>query len=165
MRGLLLLEKAFLAAACICCLGMTAALFVGAFARSFGIPIFFIDDVSTFLMSSSIFLGLAAVSASRSHIIAEFFTDLMSERLKRARVVLEDLVFIIYTGVLIWLTAGLAYSSYLGGSKSMGIVPVPLAIPQAIVVIGLIVLLLRSIANLIGASRRLRARDDKPQAR
>lgn len=134
---------------------MAGALFVGAAARSFSIPVFFIEDFSTFLMSTCVFFGLAAVTGARGHISAEFFTDLMSPGVKRARQVLEDAIFVVYAGALGAQVIGLAKSSYESGTQSMGMVPVSLAIPQTIMAIGVLALVARTIANLMMSIRDL----------
>jgi len=107
------------------------------------------------MLASASFLALAHTLRHGGHVRV----NLVSQRLpKGVQVVLEFLVLALsaaIVGFALWYMIDLTLQSYQYGDKSYGIIPIPLAIPQAIVSIGLAILLISLIDTmaLLGQKR------------
>ena len=137
------LDRAFLWLACLSVgliFGLTMAEII---LRRFGISLVFANDLQGFLMVFAVFLALGDVTQRREHMVADFFTALMPARVRRVLDVVCNLAAsAAYVLVLIWIVGDLAFSSYVDGQRSEGILRVPLVLPQALIVAGLAVMLL-----------------------
>ena len=141
------------------CLLISAQILLNGASRLFGpvlpttIPSY--ADFSGYMLASASFLALAHTLRYGGHIRV----NLVSQRLpKGVQVVLEFLVLALsaaIVGFALWYMIDLTLQSYQYGDKSYGIIPIPLALPQAVVSLGLAILLISLIDTmaLLGQKR------------
>ena len=114
-------------------------------------------EIAGFLLAAATFLALADTLAKNVHIRV----DLLTSRLPaRSREILEGVVALVAAGIAGFATfaiSGLALKSFDHGDLSYGMVAVPLALPQAMMALGLAVLVValldESISSFTGHTR------------
>ena len=97
-------------------------------------------EIGGYLLAAATFLALADTLARNVHIRVDLLTTRLPER---ARAVLDGVVALVAAGIAAfgaYATGALALKSYSYGDVSYGMVPVPLALPQATLALGLGVL-------------------------
>nr|WP_269751239.1 TRAP transporter small permease [Acuticoccus mangrovi] len=115
----------------------------------------FVSETTGFLMAALTFLALPEVTRRREHLTADFVVLMMSESLRRKiELLISPAVSAVYVAALIYTLWGLAYTSWLDGVRSEGITRTPLWIPQAVLLFGLAMMLLRLLVALVRAIRR-----------
>jgi len=122
-------------------------------ARLLGLPAHSWDEVATYCMAASAFMGLACTWRGGAHIRME----LLVVRLKgnAARVVeifalVTTLLTCLYFG---WFAAKFAWLSWTMNDVSQGLLPIPLWLPQSGMVVGLALLCLAITESLFDAVR------------
>jgi TRAP-type C4-dicarboxylate transport system permease small subunit len=119
--------------------------------RPLGLSIIFATDLYGFLMVAAIFLALGEVTRRREHISADFFVGLLRKRIQHlVEHVISPIATALYVTGLLWVMWGLALDSYIDGVRSEGILRLPLAIPQSVLLFGLLLMLLRLAVMLSG---------------
>ena len=99
-----------------------------------------IAEIGGYLLASATFLALADTLAKNVHIRVDLLTSRLPER---ARAILDGVVALFGAGIGgfgAYALGALAYKSFTFGDVSYGLVPVPLALPQATLAFGLGVL-------------------------
>ena len=99
-----------------------------------------IAEIGGYLLASATFLALADTLAKNVHIRVDLLTSRLPER---ARAILDGVVALFGAGIGCfgaYALGALAYKSFTFGDVSYGLVPVPLALPQATLAFGLGVL-------------------------
>lgn len=140
-----------LAAACI---AIIAALVTAQVAgRLAGVLVPGADDLAGYALMASSFLGLAYTLRAGGHIR---MTLLLRRSGPRARLGLEAACLgfgAIVTGYFAWHVVEMARDAWRFGDKSMGVLPIPLWIPQSVMALGAIVLCVAFVDDLAGALR------------
>jgi TRAP-type C4-dicarboxylate transport system permease small subunit len=117
--------------------------------RMFGGSIIIVSDMTGMLMAAMVFFALPEVTRRNEHIVADFLIDLMGERVRYLiQRFVSPMASFLYVAALVWLCYQLASSSYFDGVRSSGATRMPLAIPQAALVIGLFAMLVRLAVGL-----------------
>lgn len=99
-------------------------------------------EIAGFLLGAATFLALAGTLAAGVHIRVNLVTERLPER---ARDLLDGIVSFVAAGLSAYAAyalSGFAWRSYQYNDVSYGMVQVPLALPQAVMAFGLIVLTL-----------------------
>jgi len=99
-------------------------------------------EIAAFLLLGATFFGLAYTFWQGGHIRVTLVLQYLPKPLHRAMDTGATLVAAFITGFAAWQSARLALDSYDFGDLSIGMVPVPLWIPQAVMTLGLIWLLI-----------------------
>ncbi|MEX0604036.1 MAG: TRAP transporter small permease subunit [Marinobacter sp.] len=122
-------------------------------------------ELAAFLLLGATFTGLAYTFSQGSHIRVTLLLRLLPKPLQRWFDILAVLVAAGITGFAIWFGSSLAYDSYDFGDLSIGTVPVPLWIPQAVMVLGLAWLLIALLDALFAllSGRIPHLQDETPQ--
>lgn len=94
-------------------------------------------QIAAFLLLGATFFGLAYTFWQGGHIRVTLVVQNLPQALKRWMDMAVVAVAILITGYAIWFSARLALDSYDYGDLSIGMVPVPLWIPQLVMVLGL----------------------------
>ena len=133
--------------------------------NSLGLQVPGLAELAGFLLLGATFTGLAYTLTVGGHIRVDLLHRALAERVQRVMDVLVVVVALAITAYGTWFSVLLAYDSYDFGDVSIGMVPVPLWIPQAVMVIGLVWLLVALLDALIGliSGRITHLKDEAPQ--
>lgn len=110
-------------------------------------------DFSGFMLAGASFLALAHTLREGGHIRVNLVTQQLPVKIQ---MVLEFIVLILAIGVIgyaLWFMVQMVLESYHYNDTSPGIVPIPLAIPQSVVGLGLTILWISLIDTLFDLIR------------
>ena len=142
---------AVFAAACIALIGaLVTAQVVG---RLAGVLVPGADDVAGFALTASSFLGLAYTLRTGGHIRV---TLLLRRSGGRSRAGLEAASLAIgalVTAYFAWHVVEMTIDAWRFGDKSMGVLPIPLWIPQSVMALGATVLAVAFVDDLVEVVR------------
>lgn len=116
-------------------------------------------DVSAFLMGACFMLAAASALKEGSHVRVSGVADAMSPRGSRILDGVAAVVGLAITAVLTAALTEMAWLSFQRGSTSASVVRIPLAVPQAVLAAGSLLLTLQIVAQLlrvIGGARLAR---------
>lgn len=133
--------------------------------NSLGLQVPGLAEVAGFLLLGATFCGLAYTFSVGGHIRVDLVHRVLPPWLRRALDILVSAVALLVTLYDIRYSIRLAYDSYDFGDVSIGMVPVPLWIPQAVMVLGLCWLALAILDALTGlvTGRITHIKDEAPQ--
>jgi TRAP-type C4-dicarboxylate transport system permease small subunit len=121
-------------------------------------PNYWQDEAAVFLLVGATFMTAAYVQSQRGHVAIEAFTSLMSPVANRIRLWLVDVASLAFCGFFTWKSWTLAHEAYVDGQVSNSMWSPPLALPYALMALGMSLLcfqlLLQIILPLTGAQRR-----------
>lgn len=132
---------------------------------SLGLQIPGLAELAGFLLLGATFTGLAYTLMVGGHIRVDLLHRALPPGIQKTLDLLVTIIALAITGFATWYGILLAYDSYDFGDLSIGMVPVPLWFPQAVMVIGLIWLLVALLDLLIGliTGRITHIKDQAPQ--
>ncbi len=139
---------AIVAAACLALLAtviLAEVISVWAFNRSLE----FSWEYGAFLMAGAFFLGLGWTLQQGGHVRVGILAEHLPPTAARLLDLGASLIGLIIAGFLTMALAGLAWSSFVDGSRTFTATATPLAIPQGIITIGALILTLQLAARLI----------------
>jgi TRAP-type C4-dicarboxylate transport system permease small subunit len=96
-----------------------------------------LSELASFLLLGATFFGLAYTFWQGGHIRVTLLIQNLPASLRRVTDILVVLVALAITGFAVWYSVLLALDSYDFGDLSIGMVPVPLWIPQSAMALGL----------------------------
>jgi TRAP-type C4-dicarboxylate transport system permease small subunit len=118
--------------------------------RPLGLPYFFASEFGSSLMAWLTFFALSEVARRRNHISARFLVDLLPGRVRRVVDATFGGVFMfVYVALLFAVALDLAVTTHMDGTRSQGVMRMPIAWPQFGMVAALAVFVLRSLLNTI----------------
>lgn len=117
--------------------------------NALGLNIPGLSQLASFLLLGATFFGLAYTFWQGGHIRVTLLTQNLPAPIRKMMDMLVALVAIAITSFAIWYSIILALDSYDYGDLSIGMVPVPLWIPQSVMALGLIWLLVALLDALI----------------
>lgn len=131
---------------------------------SLGLQVPGLAELAGFLLLGATFTGLAYTLSVGGHIRVDLLHRVLPESIQKALDLLVTVIALAITGYATWYSVLLAYDSYDFGDLSIGMIPVPLWIPQAVMVVGLIWLLVALLDVLIGliTGRITHIKDEAP---
>lgn len=121
--------------------------------RALSIEFFLAGEANGILMSWMIFLAMAHVTRTRSHISLEFMERLVPTWLATTLRIFGYCVMLGYVAVLSWYCEQLAWSSYVNDVRSSSILRWPVIYAQLGVLVGLILMAVTQVLILIGDLR------------
>lgn len=132
---------------------------------SLGLQVPGLAELAGFLLLGATFTGLAYTLTVGGHIRVDLLHRALPVGTQRALDILVTVIALAITGYGTWFSILLAYDSYDFGDVSIGMVPVPLWLPQAVMVVGLGWLLIALLDVLIGliTGRITHIKDEAPQ--
>ena len=122
-------------------------------ARLLGRPAHSWDEVATFCMAASAFMGLACTWRAGAHIRMELLVARLTGRAARAMQVGALGTMLLACAYFAWYAAKFAWLSYTMNDLSQGLLPIPLWMPQSGMVVGLALLCLAVAESLLDALR------------
>ena len=117
-------------------------------ARLLGLPAHSWDEVATFCMAGSAFLGLAATWRAGVHVRMELLISRIPGAPGRAMQSVALAVTLLACGYFAWYATRFTWLSYSMNDVSQGLLPIPLWIPQTAMVAGLVLLCLAQAESL-----------------
>ncbi|HET8802305.1 MAG TPA: TRAP transporter small permease subunit [Marinobacter sp.] len=132
---------------------------------SLGLQVPGLAELAGFLLLGATFTGLAYTLTVGGHIRVDLLHRTLPASAQRVLDILVTAIALAITGYGTWFSVLLAYDSYDFGDLSIGMVPVPLWLPQAVMVVGLAWLLIALLDVLIGliTGRLAHLKDEAPQ--
>ncbi|WP_100640402.1 TRAP transporter small permease [Marinobacter salexigens] len=110
--------------------------------EALGLSVPGLAEIAAFMLLGATFFGLAYTFWQGGHIRVTLVVQYLPESLHRVMDIVVTLIAASITGFAAWHSARLALDSHDYGDLSIGMVPVPLWIPQAVMTLGLIWLLI-----------------------
>jgi TRAP-type C4-dicarboxylate transport system permease small subunit len=126
-------------------------------ARLLGLPAHSWDEVATFCMAASAFMGLACTWRAGAHVRMELLVARLRGRAARTAELFALAITLAVCLVFAWFAARFAWLSYTMNDLSQGLLPIPLWLPQSGMVLGLALLCLAVAESLVDAMRGGRA--------
>jgi TRAP-type C4-dicarboxylate transport system permease small subunit len=111
-------------------------------ARTIGLPAHSWDEIATFCMAGSTFMGLAYAWRTGAHIRMELIVDRLQGYAKRVVETLALIVMLFAVVYMTWHTAEMTILSWQMNDVSQGLLPIPLWMPQSAMALGSAVLTL-----------------------
>ncbi len=122
-------------------------------ARLLGLPAHSWDEVATYCMAGSAFLGLAATWRAGVHVRMELLVTRVPGMAGRLLQMLALAITLLACAYFAWYATRFAWLSYAMNDVSQGLLPIPLWIPQLSMVVGLLLLCLAVAESLVIALR------------
>ncbi|MFC1533842.1 TRAP transporter small permease [Thermodesulfobacteriota bacterium] len=148
-RLLRAVEDCFKYAAAILLGGMVALVVIGIVSRLTGIQASGIIQISAFILIAIVFLPLAVVTRTGSHISVQIVSERFSPRVRKIASICSGLLAgaaVILIAVLCWQ---LFFETLKSGSVTVGSPHIPLWIPQLPIVFGMSLIGIRIVIELI----------------
>lgn len=123
-----------------------AKLFTG---TAIGLTIPSYSDFTGFFLAATSFLALAYTLQAGEHIRINLITSHLSKRLQTVFEISSLCIALALTLYMTWYTYLMTYDSWQYHDMSSGVVAVPLWIPQAHLIIGLVILAIALLDNLV----------------
>ena len=111
-------------------------------ARLVGLPAHSWDEVATYCMAASAFMGLAATWRGGVHVRMELLVVRLKGGVRRAAETLALSITLIACLYFAWYATRYALESWQMNDVSQGLLPIPLWLPQSGMVIGLVLMCL-----------------------
>jgi TRAP-type C4-dicarboxylate transport system permease small subunit len=106
-------------------------------------------EYSEYLMVAIVYLGLAPALRNGKHVMIDLVTQSLSEATRRRLRLALHVLAVPYVAVLLWQAWELTRRSFVDQRVSQYVSGTPLAIPQAIIVLGCALLLVELIARIL----------------
>ncbi|MBA4789556.1 MAG: TRAP transporter small permease [Rhizobiales bacterium] len=119
------------------------------------------DDFTAWALAASTFLGLAHTFKAGDMIRVGLVLERLSGRRRQALEIFALLISVAFIGFFAKNAIQMAWDSYRFGDTSMGVVAVPLWIPQSGYALGLLILCLAMVDELVRVARGLRPTYEK----
>lgn len=109
------------------------------------------DEMAVFLIVGATFFSAAAVQAKRGHVAIEALSGLLSPRVNRVRLLMADLISIVFVTFFAWKSWSLLHEAWVDGQVSQSSWGPPLWIPYALMALGMSFLGLQFLLQIIEA--------------
>lgn len=123
--------------------------------RVFGTIVPSADEFAGYSMMASTFLALAYTFRHGGHVRVSLFVGNLKGRTRTVAEVAALAVSAIVVGNFLFFAIDLAWKSYVFNDVTYGLLPIPLWIPQAAMVLGTVVLLIALLDDLVAIARGL----------
>lgn len=121
--------------------------------RAASVEFFLAGESNGILMAWMIFLALAYVTRTRSHLSLDFLDRLLPRWLRTTLRIFGYLVMLGYVAVLSWYCGKLVWSSYMNDVRSSSILRWPVVYAQLGVLVGLVLMAVTQLLILIADLR------------
>jgi TRAP-type C4-dicarboxylate transport system permease small subunit len=107
------------------------------------------DEAAVFLLVGVTFMSSAYVQSQRGHIGIEAFVGLLSPRVNGIRLWLVDVATLLFCGFFAWKSWTLTYEAWDEGQVSNSMWSPPLAIPYALMALGMTLLCVQVLLQIV----------------
>lgn len=115
----------------------------------YGFVILSLAEIAANLLAAASFLALAGTLRAGAHIRVTMVLSAVSERMRRWIEAAAFVFAVMLSGYITWNLASFTYYSFVFHEVSPGLIPVPLAIPQAAMASGALILTVALLDELI----------------
>ncbi|KAA0891206.1 TRAP transporter small permease [Pusillimonas sp. ANT_WB101] len=123
------------------------------FERSFGLLIPSYAVLAGYALAFATFLSLALGLRKAVHIRVTLLESRLPTPVRRVTLILVATLGVVLGGMFTYSLAILTYQSYQWGDQGVGLLKIPLWIPQTVILVGVIVFLIAAIDTLIDICR------------
>jgi TRAP-type C4-dicarboxylate transport system permease small subunit len=109
------------------------------------------DEMAVFLIVGATFFSAAAVQAKRGHVAIEALSGLLPPRVNRVRLLMADLISIVFVTFFAWKSWSLFHEAWVDGQVSQSTWGPPLWIPYALMAVGMSFLALQFLLQIAEA--------------
>lgn len=109
------------------------------------------DEMAVFLIVGATFFSAAAVQAKRGHVAIEALSGLLSPRVNRARLLMADIISVVFVTFFAWKSWTLLHEAWVDGQVSQSSWGPPLWIPYALMAVGMSFLGLQFLLQIVEA--------------
>ncbi|WP_019905772.1 TRAP transporter small permease [Methylobacterium sp. 77] len=109
------------------------------------------DEMAVFLIVGATFFSAAAVQAKRGHVAIEALSGLLSPRVNRVRLLMADIISIVFVTFFAWKSWSLLHEAWVDGQVSQSSWGPPLWIPYALMAVGMSFLGLQFLLQIVEA--------------
>jgi len=106
-------------------------------------------ETTEYMVAFVILIGASYTSSQGGHVSVDFLVTRVSDKWKRVFAAVTSIINLVFITVFLWQSVLFWWEAYSLGWKSWGILSVPLAIPYAFFVLGMMFLLLDETLNLV----------------
>jgi TRAP-type C4-dicarboxylate transport system permease small subunit len=140
---------------CMAALVVAAALLsTSVVARYFlRVPTDWQDETSVFLLVGATFMSGAFVQAQRGHVAIDVLASLLPPRLNRLRLLLVDLISLLFCAFFSWKSWTLLREAWVDGQTSNSSFAPPMWIPYSLMAVGMTLLSLQLLVGLLAGAR------------
>ena len=121
----------------------------------FHTPTYWQDEAAVFLLVGATFMTAAFVQSQRGHIGIEALVGLLSPRVNHIRQMLVDLASLAFCVFFAWKSWTLTHEAWVDGQVSNSMWSPPLAIPYALMSVGMTLLCVQILLQIWGAFYRV----------
>jgi C4-dicarboxylate transporter DctQ subunit len=146
ISAVLVVIRVLSAALLVCSVGLNFANIIGRYFFHASIP--WGEEAMLFLMVGCVFIGSGAVAWSGRHIRMDIVIRLLPEAIHKALDLLSELVFLV-TAIVLAIFAWPTIRQLIAFDQRSLAADIPLAIPQALIPIGLLIMAFLVMARLI----------------
>jgi TRAP-type C4-dicarboxylate transport system permease small subunit len=151
-RAMRLLNRVILAIGGLClvaaCLVLTHSVVVRYLLKE---PTEWQDEMAVFLIIGATFLSAAGVQAKRGHVAIEALTGLLSPGVNRVRLLLADVVSLVFCLFFAWKSWSLDHEAWVDGQVSQSTWGPPLWIPYTLMAVGMSLLCVQFALQIVEA--------------
>jgi TRAP-type C4-dicarboxylate transport system permease small subunit len=122
-------------------------------ARTMGFPAHSWDEVATFCMAGSTFMGLAYTWRTNAHIRMDLIVSRLRGAARRVVETFALLMMLVVVTYMTWHTVDMTFVSWQMNDMSQGLLPMPLWIPQSAMALGSVMLVLALAESLFDVLR------------
>lgn len=109
--------------------------------KSFGLSTRVAHDVSGYLLVAVTFLGAAETLRRGRHLRVTILFDRLGPKLRFVLDIVNVTIAIAFVSLLLWTTGGMVMDSFVRGNLTDGVIQFPEYVPQALMPLGLAILL------------------------
>jgi TRAP-type C4-dicarboxylate transport system permease small subunit len=120
----------------------------------FHTPTYWQDEAAVFLLVGATFMTAAYVQSWRGHIGIEAIVGLLPPAVNRVRQLVVDLASLAFCAFFAWKSWTLTHEAYVDGQVSNSMWSPPLAIPYAMMALGMTLLCFQMVLQIAGALTR-----------
>lgn len=139
---------------------LMAVIFMDILLRTAGHPILGVAEMSTFIMLTTVYLGMANCEYRREHVRVTFFLDRLPPRPARALNIACGVICSLTLAVCTWSMFVNTLDSYAGDEAMAGLVPIVVWPVKAVMTFGIGLYCLQTVANLLLAIHEPAPRPD-----
>lgn len=117
----------------------------------FGLPTYWQDEASVFLLVGATFLTAAYVQSRRGHVGIEAVAALLSDGANRIRLFFVDIASFLFCAFFTWKSWSLCHEAWVDGQVSSTTWAPPLWIPYSVMALGMTLLSLQILLQIVTA--------------
>jgi TRAP-type C4-dicarboxylate transport system permease small subunit len=116
-----------------------------------GLPTYWQDEMSVFLLVGAVFMSAAHVQTRRGHVAIEALAALLPASINKARLVVVDAASFVFCGFFAWKSWTLFHEAWVDGQVTSSTWGPPLWIPYSLMAVGMTLLTIQILLQIAEA--------------